>query len=253
MRKLLYLLPVCCLLIFTACDDDTSGLPEPDVTDVTLNFKAMYGGQEVDFNTTAYDYNGSELTISKYDFYISQVSLFKNVESEKEKVELVEIDFINITDNNNSVTIQVDDILVGEYDGIAFSIGVPSDLNSQIPGDFSSTHPLGLTNLSHYWSGWGSYIFSKYEGKINPGTDDEVSFSYHIGSDQFFTGPVYKNLGMTLELGQTENIDFEIDLQSMLMDIEPLDIPAFPNSHSLDNITAATHIHANISNSITVQ
>jgi len=214
----------------------------------------MFGANELDFNTTVYDYQGMEMTFSKFDFYISNVALFRNVDGIREETELFEIEFVDLTQNSNSVSISTENIPVGEYDGVVFSIGVPSDLNSQIPADFSSTHPLGITGVSHYWEGWSSYIFMKTEGRLDTtGNDDNVSFSYHIGSDQFFNSSIEKNVSINLTSGSTQNVNFAFDLQNMLESGGALDIPTFPNSHSLSEITAATHVAGNIPSSITVQ
>ncbi len=253
MKKLLYLFPFYCLLLATSCGDDTAVLPEPEVTDLNLTFRANFGDADLDFNTTSYDYEGMEMSISKFDFFISNVALYKNVDDNQEQTELFEIDFIDFTQNNNEVTILNQDLPVGEYDGIVFSIGVPSDLNSQIPGDFSSTHPLGFSNLSHYWADWNSYIFSKIEGRLMPAPgQDEVFFSYHTGSDDFFSGAIEKSLSLNLEVGVTKTINFEIDLQNIFLSGGALDIQTYPHSHSLSETTAATHVVNNYPNSITV-
>jgi len=254
MKNLIYLLPLFAVILFIGCDDDTGVLPQQDTGDINLNFRAMFGADELDFNTTVYPYDGMEMTFSKFDFYISDVALFRNVDGIREETELFEIDFIDLTQNNNAVSIEAKDIPVGEYDGLVFSIGVPSDLNSQLPADFSSTHPLGFTADSHYWHGWSSYIFSKTEGRLDTsGNGDYVSFSYHIGSDAFFKGAIEKNLAINLEVGETQNINFEYDIQNLLENGGALDIVTFPNSHSLDEVTAATHVSNNIPSSITVQ
>jgi len=249
MRNLLYLLPVCFLVLLTSCGDDTAVLPEPESTDMNITFRAMFGDQPLDFNSTMYDYEGMDMTISKFDFYISNVALYKNVDGVKQETELLEIDFIDLTQNNNEVTLQMDDIPVGEYDGLVFSIGVPSDLNSQIPGDFSSTHPLGLSNTSHYWEGWQSYIFSKLEGKLDTGEPDPASFSYHTGSDDFYRS-IEKNFEINLKLGETESLEFDVDIQSLLLNGGALDIQAYPSTHNISETTAATHIVNNYLSSI---
>ena len=253
MKQLLYLIPLCLLFLVTSCGDDTSVLPEPEVTNVNLSFKAMFGNSDLDFNTTTYNYEGMDMTVSKFDFYISNVALFQNVDGIIEETELFEIDFVDFTQNNNQVTIETADVPVGAYDGILFSIGVPSDFNAQIPGDFSSTHPLGITNLSHYWEDWDSYIFTKIEGRLDAsGNMDYQNFVYHTGGDGQFRGDLEKSLSIDLALGVTKTINFEIDLENIFLNGGALDILTYPNSHSLSELTAATHVMDNFQSSITV-
>lgn len=233
----------------SSCGDDTQVLPEPEVTDINLTFKAMFGDNELDFNTTTYDYEGMDMTVSKFDFFISNVALYKNVDGVIEQTELFEIDFIDFTQNNNSVAILTEEVPIGEYDGIIFSLGVPSDLNAQSVQDFSSTHPLGITNVSHYWADWNSYIFAKIEGRLDT-NPDFVNFAYHTGSDDFFRGNIEKGLSIDLEQGVEKTINFEIDLQKIFLHGGALDIPTYPNSHSLDEATAATHVMDNFTSAI---
>ncbi len=255
MKQFLLLIPVCFLLLMTSCGDDTAILPEPEVADVSLTFKTMFGDNELDFNTTVYDYEGMEMTISKFDFFISNVALYKNVEGalDPEQTELFEIDFLDFTQNNNSVTIESLNVPVGEYDGIVFSIGVPSDLNAQQPGDFSVTHPLGITNVGHHWAAWDSYIFSKVEGRLDTsGNQDYVNFSYHPGTDALFSNKIEKGISINLVAGQQKTINFEIDLENIFVSGGALDIEMYPDSHSPDESTGAEHVMDNFPSSISV-
>ena len=256
MKQLLLLIPICFLFLITSCGDDTTVLPELEVGNVNLTFKAKFGAEEFDFNSTEYEYEGMEMNFSKFDFFISNVALYKNVDAvgaDPEKTELFEIDFIDLTQNNNAVSIEISDVPAGEYDGILFSIGVPSDLNAQEPGDFSVTHPLGLTNVSHYWADWNSYIFSKLEGRLDiSGNEDYVFFSYHTGSDPLFTNTIEKSISVDLNGGASETINFEIDVQNIFLNSGALDIQTYPNSHSLSEITGAIHVMDNFGSSISV-
>lgn len=235
-------------------DDDLIVCTPPGATDLRLNFKANFGDGELDFNTTEYDYQGMVMTVSKFDFYISNISLFNNIDGVIEKTELFEIEFIDFTQNNNSVTIQAGSVPLGTYDGIVFSIGVPSDLNSQIPGDFSTTHPLGFTNLSHHWEDWNSYIFAKIEGRLDTsGNQDYQNFSYHTGGDEQFRADIEKDIALDLELGVIKTINFEVDLENIFLNGGALDIQAYPDSHNLGELTAATHVMDNFQSSISVQ
>ncbi len=256
MRSPLLLILVLFIFIVGCGSDDEVLVCEPTpstLTTVDLIFKAQFGSEPLVFNTTTYDYEGMGMTISKFDFYISDVSLFKNIGGATEQTDILDIEFVDFTQNNNLVTLELTEVPLGSYDGIVFSIGVPSDLNGQQPGDFSVTHPLGIINVGHHWAAWDSYIFSKIEGRLDTtGNQDFTNFSYHPGTNELFSGPIEKNASIELIANNSNTINFEVDLENIFINGGSLDIQSFPDSHNPDEATGAIHVMDNFPSAISI-
>ncbi len=139
------------------------------------------------------------------------------------EVSMNEIDFIDFTDINvdmagasEGYTISKLSLPVSNYDGLTMSIGVPSDLNENLPSDFSSSHPLARS--SEHWSQWNSYIFSKLEGKYdedNEPTQLEGNYVFHIGRDEMFRTIELDDLDIALKPDSGTRITVEIDVKNL--------------------------------------
>lgn len=78
---------------------------------------------------------------------------------------------------NTKNTIQFDNVPMGDYLGIGFSIGLDSAINHGNPNLYAANHPLSPINNSLHWSWQGGYIFSAIEGKT---ISNNSSFSFHL-------------------------------------------------------------------------
>ena len=251
MKKItLYLFFLAILTTNLSCD------PEPqleDVTDVELTFKGKFGDETFLINEPSLMYNNMNIRFDQFNFYISNVVLVKETLGGQEETELLEIDFVDlsfrpadITDAQAGFTIKVENVPVGEYDGIKIGLGVPTDLNKNTWGDFGEGHPL--RKVGHHWAAWESFIFSKTEANIDVDNNNGFThkLSYHTGDDQAYeTKYVAKNI--TLTKGEITNISFEANVKEMFHEI---DVMQDTGTHNLSDIDLVKKIQKNLQNKV---
>jgi len=244
MLRNLAILAAALVLMSSSCRDSQ---PEGPSTNLDLQFVATYGDQPL-VMYEKYDYNDTmKVFFERFNFFISDVSLVP-VGSQAE-TEILDIDFVSfdgVQDSlaaNEGVTFSLTKVPVGSYARLRIGIGVPADLN--IDADYSPTHPLGAHKESHYWSGWGSYIFAKIEGKGDTDGDgqyDDVAFSHHCGTNELYQTV---DLPVTLELveGQDGHLKVKVDVRELYVrDNGMLDLVANPGTHTDTQLAIAKSI-----------
>jgi len=230
MRNLISLSLLFCLLILSACKKDQTTPIE--TTTLGFSFTANYDGVPIVINEQEYAYAGKPIRFSKVSFYVSNVTLGET--------EVSDVNYIDLTNTHTDqaaaemgTSLNFLKIPVGEYETMAFGIGVAPDLNRTKPSDYSTSHPLGADNSAEYWEAWDSYIFVKIEGQYDAdgnGFDaNDVAFAYHIGQDE-----LYRKLSATfddpllLAADTPTNITFLIDIKKLLTtgtgELLPLDV-----------------------------
>lgn len=195
-------------LFLMGCGD--GALNEPPSSDFTITFKAQYGGQPLE-KYKNYDYSTYKVHFSRFNMYLSDITLLKG----NQEFKISDIDWVDFTPDQASNNLAVDVPITfkkvpdGEYTGIRIGYGVSPGLNAKKPGDFSFSHPL--SRESEYWSGWGSYIFNKIEGKAD--TDNSGAFGaslvYHCGSNAVYRDYTF-NLPITVEKGAAATVAFDL-------------------------------------------
>ena len=269
MRNLLLFTFLSIVFMVSSCDKN-----EPQVepaSDIELNFNANYEG-ELLLLEKEYNYEGDiPIKFAQFNFYIANVALIKQNGGEIEETELLEIDFVDFPHNFNEAaeaekgqTVRINEIPVGEYDGIRIGFGVPADLNRTKPNDYSSESVMSKS--SHYWDGWSSYIFSKIEGKADIDkdgafeTNDGEGLAYHMGTDDVYTTrTIFENL--TLTENQTLNLQLNINLKDLFKMSNPdfdangdgyLDIENYESVHGQDRLEVAKKMMNNFSEATTL-
>jgi len=268
MRNLLFFTLLSIVLMSSSCDPE----PQVDLTSqVKINFTANYSG-ELLLLEKEYLYAGDmPIKFSQFNFYIANVALLKQNGSEFEETELLEIDFVDFPYNLNDSTeaakgqiITVNNVPVGNYDGIKIGFGVPADLNRTKPNDYSSENPLSMA--SHYWDGWSSYIFSKIEGKADMDfdgtfeTNDGEGLTYHMGTDDVYTTrTLFGNLKVIEN--QTLDLPLNLDVKMLFLNSDPnfdangdgyLDIENYESVHAEDRLEIAKKMMNNYSEAISL-
>ena len=174
------------LIVFTGCgdDDDDGGR-----TELRINFFAEYDGNPLVWNEWLDYAAGQKIAFTKSEFFISDIQLAK----ETVGTTLSDVEIVSFHEKNNTlagaqegVTLVYDftEVPEGVYTQLIMNIGLTPDQNSKIPGNFNSTSPLSKAEF--YWQDWGSYIFSKLEGRIDIDANmtSDTSFVYHSGKDE---------------------------------------------------------------------
>lgn len=232
-----------------------SGCKKDEFGSVSLTFKAEYDGAPL-VMFQGYDYDlKNDIQFSTVTFFLTDLELLKADGGSFliEGTQLVEMNATNQANATAGTVVSFNDIPAGDYTGFRFGIGVPSDLNSMSPADFSSGNDL--SNAGYYWDPWGSYIFSKTEGMLDTTRTGTFDFGWlvHTGSDALYR---------TLEAGapvnvtkdQSQNFNLIIDYRAMLKaGAVPFDLKNKPKNHQPDDVERITTFVDNYSSAIVIQ
>ncbi len=248
MRSCLYLF-VLTIVLLTACQQND--LEETGT--IAINFQLKYDGEPlVMFDRYEYP-NGMEFFFTRFNFYLSDLNIKA---ANGQPVLLKDIEFLNLSEDHDTAakaaqgtTLLIRKIPLGTYNSIEFDMGVPADLNSQEPKDYSNDHPLAATG--EYWDSWNSYIFSKTEGKLDTDGDGQadLGLAYHIGADETLRN-VDLNRDFAIEVDGITTVTIDIEMKRMFDDgtiiYDPLETAQI---HSLTQINEAIILADNLQQS----
>ena len=227
-------------------------------SNVDLVLKAKYGNAPLILNKS-YKYNDSlSIRFNKFNFYISDMALLVSTcigsQVALSEVEIVDFNKTNV-DSLSALagyTLELKKIPVGEYVGIRFGIGVPSDLNRDNPDKYSLSHPLGQPD--EYNNEWKSYIFSKIEGGVDTNNDGiyDLDIAYQTGSNEN-----YKEVclfgDVLLQPDALGEIVLDIDLKKLFItDEKTFDIINMPTTYTEQGAEAAKIIMKNFKDAFTL-
>ena len=264
MKKILFLVTACVLLMAASCDDDQV---LGDTGDVTLNFKALYSGEPLVFQNSEFTYKypeGAPIRFNDLRFFISEVALVE--EEGSDEAVLIDLDYINFSNNTTleeaerALVYPLSNIPAGNYKALKFSIGVPADLNNDNYTQYGENHPL-RRNSGEYWAGWDSFIFMKINGSYDKdgdglGVGDDASLGHHLGGDAYFKTIT---LSKSIVVAPDQNLDLNINLdlvgfyQAASGEILDLNNPDNWATHSTDKIEALTFLTDNFANGFTIE
>ncbi|CAH1000571.1 hypothetical protein LEM8419_01705 [Neolewinella maritima] len=203
---LLYLL---LLLGLTACLDDDD-LPAVAETDLTLDFRAEYGGEGLAIQREAYGYpTGDTLKLLLFQYYVSDLELLPA--GGAAPVRLAEIDLLRWNSASDSATLTRSyRVPAGEYVGLRFGLGVKPELNAQDPSTFAADYVL---NEAEFWGPTTRYVFAKIEANADLEGDGrfDTGLSYHMGSDALYTTVEFAR-DLRIGPGQTEQLTVVADV-----------------------------------------
>ena len=242
MKPFYYLISILFLLVVAGCDKDRDG-------SLTLNFKGEYD-QDPLVMFDEHLLGTLPLRFSHLSMYISDIELLKDGGSQHlSDIELIDLSYNDVTTATAGTSIQFDNIPADSYTGLRFSIGVPADLNEQLPADFPSTNPLSRTG--YYWQAWQSYIFMKIEGSIETGLagNFETPFSYHTGTDELYRTFEVTIPAFNISDGQNEEVNVHFDYNDMF---EGVDIISNPQNHNPQDSVQINRIVNNLQSGINI-
>lgn len=233
-RFFLFVISLGLLVLLSSCQKEGS---------VSLHFLAEYDGQPLVL-LEDYNYSGDNMiNFTTSNFFISDVFL---TSEDGERVELLDVDYVDFTNQNLSeamaeeaIIINILDVAPGQYTSITISVGLDPSTNQTIPSDYTPDSPL--SSSGNYWIAWDSYIFAKFQGNLfNPDVDgDNVPWLFHTGKDEVyrtFTYPIDKTIddnlvGIQFILDHKEifaiSADDYMDIRSKPMNHNPNDIEPF--------------------------
>lgn len=154
------------------CNDEKPTEPN-EVEEMNVSINHILGNNNLTFNT---DYTLPSNEVVSFKRYTYILSNFYLVKKDASKVQLNEqYALIDVRKGNTSFKLQ--DIPMGDYTSIGFTVGLDSLVNHANPNVYASDHPLAPINNSLHWSWQGGYIFTAIEGKT---TADTSSFIFHL-------------------------------------------------------------------------
>lgn len=174
---------------FISCKKDK--VADTSTGTLELNFDNIAGSADLVLTTGAYtNASSQDMKITKFDYYISNIIL-KKTDGSTYTVPQDSSYFLVKESDESSQHIELDDIPVGDYNGITFTLGVDS---LRCTMDVSKrTGALDPAN-GMYWSWNSGYIFLKLEGTSTASAMSGNAFQYHIGGFGGMTSPTINNI-----------------------------------------------------------
>lgn len=231
MRRYLFFGLVLFSVFISGCQDDT---PVDEKGSINFRFKAMYDGQPLKiFENYTYPESEWSLYFTRISFYLSDLT----IKSAQQSVNLVEIDYLNLTnshvdpDNDNGLEYKIEGIEPGNYESFDFGVGVQPRSNGLQPKDFPAGHIL--SSNAEYWTAWKSYIFFRPEGKIDFGSGVYDNFALHLGGNASYV-TISMDKPFEVKAGQETVVDIVIDMRKFFNASQLHDIQSTMQIHSLD-------------------
>ncbi|OAV42921.1 MbnP family protein [Lewinella sp. 4G2] len=184
MKHLTYLLLFALAFTFVSCEDDEDPIVAGD-TELSINFAAEFGGEDLAIQSEAYDYPGGDrLKMQLFQYYVSDLQLLPA--DGGDPVLLSEIELIRYASaTEDNVDTRTFTVPTGEYTGVRFGLGVKPELNAVDPNNFAATDPL---NANEFWTAATRYVFAKIEANADLLGDDifDIPVTIHMGSNDLY-------------------------------------------------------------------
>lgn len=245
------------LVLFTACKKDNEE-PGPDPNkkgQFKIEFDNIVGTVDLNLGTTkASNSSGEELTISMFNYYISNIKL-KTATGTEYVVPQNDSYFLIREEDANSQLITLENVPEGDYTEVSFTIGVDSLRNTKPLAE--RTGALDPAN-GMYWSWNSGYIFVKLEGTSPQAQADPNGnkiFRYHIGGFGGMNSATINNIkSKTISFGTDQAKVRETETPQVHILVDALKLFAAPNQLKIADFTEvmwgdkSTEISANYVN-----
>ena len=209
-------------LMVTGCTPQKSSKTQS----LNLRFKAVVGSQALVFNRTHYANPGGDgkFKIRDFQFIISNIKLHSDtgVYRQRESYHIARFD-----NAGTSFTLVLDNIPVGNYRDIDFSIGVDPEANSsrRSVGDLDPNSRMA-------WSWDVGYKFILFEGGLN--RHDVLSpLVYHVGFSENYRVLRFPLSNITAKNKNLEKplarLVFRVDIMSLFKGVNTIDMGALPS------------------------
>ncbi|MCP4522088.1 MAG: hypothetical protein GY827_10425 [Cytophagales bacterium] len=217
MKKIIKYFVIALVSIFAL----TSCTEEDVVTDGTVVLKISNVADDaplvLDKNYT--NANGDQFSIENIKYYLSNVTL-TNEDGTTYEVP----DSYHLIDNI-SEDITLTDIPLGTYTDISFSIGVDAVANSSTaqPGDLDPSNEMA-------WNWDTGYKFFLLEGRYISKSDEEGTFTFHIGKNANYKTLKFTKT-ITIEENSTIEYNFEGDVQAVFSGPNTINLETTNSAH----------------------
>ena len=230
-KPILKLSALCLIMLTTACKKDQVNTTNNSTTTTVINtgklnieFQAKFDTARLAFNKLYINMNGDSVTVSKFNYFITNIVLTKtdnSIYTENESYHLVR------HSSGTSFILPLSNVPLASYKSISFMVGVDSTRN--VSG--TQTGDLDPANVSDmFWSWNTGYIFLKLEGTDVKVPSIDKKFQFHIGG----YGGVYKaqrqfnlNFGSataTVKESATPLVQLFVDVNAIFSNPNKLDL-----------------------------
>lgn len=166
-----------CSLLISSCVKKDDPIVDPPVTETTgsvkLEFTNKVGSENLVLNTAWYtNQNGDSFNVTKFNYYISNITLNKADGSR-----FTETESYHLLRQNDLSTLEFDinEVPGGTYKSITFMIGVDSFRN------VDGAQTGALTPSDMFWDWNTGYIMLKFEGTSPQSTQSGDIVQFHMG------------------------------------------------------------------------
>ncbi|RYY63154.1 MAG: hypothetical protein EOO05_00085 [Chitinophagaceae bacterium] len=190
-----------CLLLlsslgFTGCKKDTT-ITSNELVPMTVEFDNIVGGQNLFLNTVTYKNKmGEDYTISRLQYFISNISLVKT--DGTEYIVPADSSYFLIREAEPETRFARFRVPVGDYQSLKFIVGVDSLRSTMdVSRRTGVLDPTGGMEDGMYWSWNSGYIFFKMEGDSPSAPADPSGnhkFRFHIGGFGGYSAPGINNI-----------------------------------------------------------
>jgi hypothetical protein len=162
-----------CSLLLSSCDDTPeTKTPAPAVGEVDLEFDSVVGSLPLALDGATYtNAAGNAFTVSRFDYYVSNIRLGRADGSEWREPESYHLVQTRV---GNSQRFTLPQVPAGDYTRLTFTIGVDSARN--VAG--AQTGALDPNN-DMFWSWNSGYVYTKLEGTSPQAAGGTLTF--HVG------------------------------------------------------------------------
>ena len=207
------ILPLFIACSFFQCNPE----PDPNTGTLELIFKSSFNGSPLVLyqkdSTNVSD--PTTITFKKLDFFVSDIKI---QDSSNEWQYIKDAGYVSMANNlsldaaSEGYSMTINEVPIGDYEGLEIGIGLSDQVNATLPGDYSSSSPLGLN--ANYWASWDSYILCKIEGDIEQSNASVSGFLYHAGVNGMHQ---IRNYSPSFSIGSNANtqIVFEIKAEEL--------------------------------------
>jgi len=240
------------------CNDDTADDAQPAVGTLDIEMEHVVGNKALTLNATTYTnpVSSEQFTISKFNYYVSNVKLQKADGTEYAQPESY---YLVQESDAASKKLHLKDLPAGDYTGISFVVGVDSARN--MAG--AQTGALDVNN-SMFWNWNTGYIFFKMEGNLLASSSYPAKpFLMHVGG---FSKPynavrtvklTFPSSNLLVRTDHSPELHLKVDALQVLNGPQPVQLSTFMGVHGpsanavqvANNYAAGMfsveHIHAN--------
>lgn len=221
--------------MFAGCDEEKE-TPVVQPATVSVKIRSFWGEGPFVLENIYMDNYGNRVRVDNFQSYFSMVKLIKDDGTEVLLKDFYLHDFTKTAEITGTVT-------PGNYVGVKFGVGVPEAYNlNQDPAQYPNTHPLSVAGSQGMFWTWNSgYVFSKFEGKIDPtgteGVTPTQSFSIHSGDSPCYFEFVSTGHTYNFQTEQEYNVNINLQVDEILgSGAEGIDLDVESNASGASDI-----------------